>query len=105
MTITSVTCPAGSWTVSSTRRVQSEQAFGTLAGRMMALGLIERRPGGGQRIEHHLTPSGEQVLAAGHRIADKVLATCFAPLDETDRTTLLNLLRRVTADQDADAGP
>jgi DNA-binding MarR family transcriptional regulator len=84
---------------------QSEQAFGTLAGRMMALGLIERRPGGGRRIEHHLTPSGEQVLAAGHRIADEVLATCFGPLDETDRATLLNLLRRVTADQDADAGP
>lgn len=34
---------------------QSEQAFGTLAGRLAALGLIERRPGTGRRIEHYLT--------------------------------------------------
>lgn len=34
---------------------QSEQAFGTLAGRLAALGLIDRRPGTGRRIEHYLT--------------------------------------------------
>ncbi|MXM64115.1 MarR family transcriptional regulator [Streptomyces sp. HUCO-GS316] len=82
---------------------QSEQAFGTLAGRLVALGQIERRPGGGRRIEHYLTPSGEQVLAAGHRIADEVLNACFAPLGDAERTTLLRLLRRLTADADADA--
>lgn len=84
---------------------QSEQAFGTLAGRLVVLGLIERRPGNGRRIEHYLTPAGEQTLTAGHRIADEVLATCFAPLSDTERATLLSLLRRVTADGDADAGP
>ncbi len=34
---------------------QSEQAFGTLAGRLAAQHLIDRRPGRGRSIEHHLT--------------------------------------------------
>ncbi|MFD5411957.1 MarR family winged helix-turn-helix transcriptional regulator [Streptomyces nojiriensis] len=74
---------------------QSEQAFGTLAGRLAALGLIERRPGTGRRIEHYLTPSGEEVLRAGHRIADEVLASCYANLSAADRSALLDLLERV----------
>jgi DNA-binding MarR family transcriptional regulator len=80
---------------------QSEQAFGTLAGRLAALGLIERRPGNGRRIEHYLTASGEQVLAAGHQIADEVLAACYAALSAADRATLLGLLQRITGDGDA----
>ncbi|MFE7166317.1 MarR family winged helix-turn-helix transcriptional regulator [Streptomyces sp. NPDC057616] len=74
---------------------QTEQAFGTLAGRLTAQGLIERRPGHGRRIEHHLTPSGERTLKAGHKVADEVLAEHFAPLPEQDRATLLDLLRRL----------
>lgn len=74
---------------------QTEQAFGTLAGRLTAQGLIERRPGHGRRIEHHLTPSGERTLKAGHKVADEVLAEHFAPLPEQDRTTLLDLLQRL----------
>ncbi|MEU3465712.1 MarR family winged helix-turn-helix transcriptional regulator [Streptomyces sp. NPDC006733] len=80
---------------------QSEQAFGTLAGRLVALGLIERRPGHGRRIEHYLTPAGEQTLATGHRIADDVLAACFAALSPTDRGTLLELLGRIDHDPGA----
>jgi DNA-binding MarR family transcriptional regulator len=80
---------------------QSEQAFGTLAGRCAAQGLIERRPGNGRRIEHYLTETGEQVLKAGHRIADEVLATCYSALSPADRTTLLDLLQRVEAGKDA----
>ncbi len=79
---------------------QSEQAFGTLAGRLVAQGLVERRPGHGRRIEHHLTPSGEEILGAGHRIADEVLATCYSALSEKDRTTLLDLLQRLIAGED-----
>src|SRR6478609_3867924 len=48
---------------------QTEQAFGALVGRLAAQGLVERRPGRGRRIEHHLTASGGQVLAAGHKVA------------------------------------
>ncbi|MDH6589385.1 DNA-binding MarR family transcriptional regulator [Streptomyces sp. SAI-133] len=76
---------------------QTEQAFGTLAGRLTAQALVERRPGHGRRIEHHLTPNGERVLAAGHKVADEVLAGCFSPLPDEDRATLLDLLRRLTA--------
>jgi DNA-binding MarR family transcriptional regulator len=79
---------------------QTEQAFGALAGRLTAQGLVERRPGHGRRIEHHLTPAGEQVLAAGHKVADKVLAACFSPLPDTDRATLLDLLQRLTTERD-----
>ncbi|MFF4580345.1 MarR family winged helix-turn-helix transcriptional regulator [Streptomyces sp. NPDC001373] len=80
---------------------QTEQAFGTLAGRLTAQALVERRPGHGRRIEHRLTPVGEQVLAAGHTVADKVLADCFSALPDADRATLLGLLRRLTAERDA----
>ncbi|MFE7773564.1 MarR family winged helix-turn-helix transcriptional regulator [Streptomyces sp. NPDC057445] len=76
---------------------QSEQAFGALAGRLVALGLIERRPGNGRRIEHYLTAAGEEVLSAGHRIADEVLAACYSALSSADRATLLELLHRVDA--------
>ncbi|MGA6154338.1 MarR family transcriptional regulator [Stenotrophomonas sp. NPDC087984] len=43
---------------------QSEQAFGALVGRLTVQGLVERSPGHGRRIEHRLTPVGEQTLAA-----------------------------------------
>ncbi|MGD3110508.1 MarR family winged helix-turn-helix transcriptional regulator [Streptomyces sp. YGL11-2] len=78
---------------------QSEQAFGTLANRLVAQGLVERRQGHGRRIEHHLTPTGERVLKEGHRVADEVLASCFAALSAADRAALLDLLRRVLADE------
>ncbi|MFI6846371.1 MarR family winged helix-turn-helix transcriptional regulator [Kitasatospora sp. NBC_00085] len=80
---------------------QTEQAFGTLVGRLTTQGAVERRPGHGRRIEHHLTPVGEQILAAGHRIADEVLATCFAALPATDRATLFDLLQRLTTEETA----
>ncbi|MFI2184417.1 MarR family winged helix-turn-helix transcriptional regulator [Streptomyces sioyaensis] len=79
---------------------QSEQAFGTLVGRLAAQGLVERRPGHGRRIEHHLTPAGEQVLMAGHKVADEVLAACFSSLPDADRATLLGLLQRLTGERD-----
>ncbi|WP_067804114.1 MarR family winged helix-turn-helix transcriptional regulator [Actinomadura formosensis] len=77
------------------RTFQSEQAFGTLAGRLVAQGLIDRRPGRGRSIEHHLTPAGEKILEAGHRIADDALAEIFSPLSDDERATLLDLLLRV----------
>ncbi|MEU2339286.1 MarR family winged helix-turn-helix transcriptional regulator [Streptomyces sp. NPDC013172] len=76
---------------------QSEQAFGTLVGRLAAQGLVERRPGHGRRIQHHLTPEGERTLQAGHAVAAKVLADCFAGLSTAERATLLGLLERLNA--------
>lgn len=74
---------------------QGDQAFGTLASRLAAQHLVERRPGHGRRIEHHLTEAGERVLAAGRTVTREVLATSFDPLTEPERATLLALLRRV----------
>ncbi|MER5714164.1 MarR family winged helix-turn-helix transcriptional regulator [Streptomyces sp. NPDC002132] len=74
---------------------QSEQAFGTLAGRLVAQGLVDRRPGHGRRIEHHLTAEGQRVLTSGHEVADSVLAECFEGLEEAEREALLGLLRKL----------
>ncbi|MEU8118555.1 MarR family winged helix-turn-helix transcriptional regulator [Spirillospora sp. NPDC049024] len=75
---------------------QSEQAFGTLAGRLAAQGLIDRRPGRHRSVEHHLTPAGEKLLGTGRQIVDEALAELFAPLPEDDRATLLALLLRLS---------
>lgn len=79
----------------ATATFQSEQAFGALAGRLAAQGLVERTPGHGRRVEHRLTPAGEQTLAAGRQVSQKVLEECFSPLPSTDRATLLGLLQQL----------
>ncbi|MEU5382573.1 MULTISPECIES: MarR family winged helix-turn-helix transcriptional regulator [Kitasatospora] len=76
----------------ATATFQTEQSFGTLAGRLLAQGLITRTPGHGRRLEHHLTPAGQALLATGEQIADTVLTDHFAPLTPEERTTLLHLL-------------
>ena len=73
---------------------QSDQAFGTLATRLEARGLIERRAGSGRVIQHHLTPEGESVLAKGLPKATAVAAASFANLSEPERATLLALLEK-----------
>jgi DNA-binding MarR family transcriptional regulator len=77
---------------------QTDQAFGTLANRLEAQGLIERRPGYGRRIEHRLTPKGQQILEAGTAIAEEVLRDSFKGLSEEERETLLNLLNKITGE-------
>ncbi|MEU6479435.1 MarR family winged helix-turn-helix transcriptional regulator [Streptomyces sp. NPDC047017] len=84
---------------------QSEQAFGTLAGRLVAQRLVDRRPGHGRRIEHHLTSEGERLLEAGHEVADSVLAECFEALTASEREVLLELLRKIGDTPKAAAGP
>jgi DNA-binding MarR family transcriptional regulator len=76
---------------------QSDQSFGTLASRLEAHGLIERRPGRGRRIEHHLTAPGEAIVRAGRQIATELLAESFAGLSGPERTQLLRLLAKVGA--------
>ncbi|MCU1514763.1 MAG: putative MarR-family transcriptional regulator [Microbacteriaceae bacterium] len=87
--------PASSAHYLAVTTFQSDQAFGTLAGRLVHKGLITRAPGPGRRIEHHLTPAGIQMLQSGSAIADTVLAQSFAPLAEAERETLFTLLGRV----------
>ncbi|WP_329546534.1 MarR family transcriptional regulator [Streptomyces sp. NBC_01356] len=76
---------------------QGDQSFGTLATRLAAQRLIERRSGRGRRNEHHLTEEGERVLAAGRAVTLDVLGASFAPLTEAERVTLLGLLSKVGA--------
>lgn len=74
---------------------QSDQSFGTLAGRLVAQGLVNRSAGRGRRVDHHLTPAGRRVLEQGQEIATEVLATSLGTLSEQERETLLGLLDRV----------
>lgn len=73
----------------------SDQAFGTLAARLIEQGLVSRAPGQGRRIEYDLTPDGADLLAAAQAAVDELLAEFFGVLDEPERATLLSLLERV----------
>ena len=77
---------------------QSDQSFGTLAGRLVDRGLLARSAGRGRRLEHALTESGRAALAEGHRVASDVLPQLFAPLDDVQRAALLEALLALTAD-------
>lgn len=74
---------------------QSDQAFGTLAARMIGRGLIERVPGPGRAVRHRITARGRTLLADGSRIADAVLSESFAPLTGRQLDTLGDLLDRL----------
>ena len=75
---------------------QSDQAFGTLANRLVDLGLVARSAGRGRRIEHTLTDEGRHVLANGHDIAAEVLDELFNSIGDDDQATLLRLLQKLT---------
>ncbi|WP_431246602.1 MarR family winged helix-turn-helix transcriptional regulator [Leifsonia xyli] len=77
---------------------QSDQAFGTLANRLVDRGLIARSAGRGRRLEHELTDAGRAALAEGHEVAAGVLGELFAPLDEEQRAAMSKLLRILTAE-------
>lgn len=79
---------------------QSDQAFGTLANRLVDRGLIARDAGRGRRLDHTLTDAGRDALADGHRIAAEVLDGLFAPLDEGQRATLADLLGVLLAEDE-----
>jgi DNA-binding MarR family transcriptional regulator len=74
---------------------QSDQAFGTLAGRLEAAGWIARERGHGRRIEHRVTPAGRRVLKDGHDVVSAELAAAFASLNAAERAELLRLLRKL----------
>ncbi|MFF1282269.1 MarR family winged helix-turn-helix transcriptional regulator [Streptomyces sp. NPDC058299] len=77
---------------------QSGQAFGTLASRLVARGLIARSAGRGRRLEHTLTETGRSALEAGRQVMVGVLQELFAQLDEAQRLALLQTLLVLTED-------
>ncbi|HEV2654111.1 MAG TPA: MarR family winged helix-turn-helix transcriptional regulator [Ktedonobacteraceae bacterium] len=74
---------------------QTDQSFGTLAGRLIARGLIDRVAGPGRAIYHCLTPAGEALLNEGHPLYDEVISKSFSPLSPTELDTLYDLLARL----------
>src|SRR5580698_6229094 len=74
---------------------QSDQAFGTLANRLEAQGLIVRSSGHGRRVEHALTADGERMLEAGREVTHAVSERQFARLTRDEIAVLHDLLDRV----------
>jgi len=75
---------------------QSDQAFGTLANRLVERGLIVRSAGHGRRVAHTLTEAGHTALVEGRQVSVGVLEELFAPLDDAQRTELLGSLHKLT---------
>ena len=73
---------------------QTDQAFGTLATRLMAKGLVQRQPGVGRALVHSLTRKGRSVLEQGQVIAALANEEAFADLAESERAQLLRLVRK-----------
>jgi DNA-binding MarR family transcriptional regulator len=71
---------------------QSDQAFGTLAARMIDRGLIERVPGPGRAIRHRLTEKGQRLRATGGQVVDQILTDSFAALSAEDLSAFRDLL-------------
>ncbi len=74
---------------------QTDQAFGTLATRLMDKGLIQRQAGVGRALVHTLTRKGRTVLEQGLPIAGAVVMQTFEGLSESETTQLLRLVRKV----------
>lgn len=74
---------------------QTDQAFGTLAARLEARGLIRRTTGAGRAIRPELTPEGERVYAEGRAITEQVVRRSFEPLDDDELSVLGGLLQRL----------
>lgn len=73
----------------------SDQAFGTLANRLLRQGFVRRQPGEGRAIVHSLTPKGKNLLDQGRGIVREVFAASFAPLDGEERAVLFQLLTKL----------
>lgn len=83
---------------------QTDQAFGTLAARMVERGLIERVPGPGRAVRHRLTDKGEAIRAEGDRRVTGAIQRSFAGLDPAQLDQLGGLLELVL-DHPLDATP
>lgn len=77
---------------------QSDQAFGTLAARMIDDGLIQRVTGPGRAVKHELTPRGQALRKAGEKVVDPVLEKSFEALSAKQLATFGDLLALVLAE-------
>lgn len=80
---------------------QTDQAFGTLANRLEAQGLLVRTAGEGRRIAHRLSARGEQMLEKADVVADRTRSELYTPLSRADRRVLLDILGRFVEGDEA----
>src|SRR3954471_15042229 len=73
---------------------QSDQAFGTLAQRMIERGLIERIDGPGRAVKHRLTAKGEQLRSVGNDVVDGVVRESLGRLSADELAQLDVLLAK-----------
>ncbi len=73
---------------------QSDQAFGTLAQRLIDRGLIERVPGPGRAVKHRLTVRGELVRLEGDAVVDTVVSSSLSALTAQELAALDKLLSK-----------
>ena len=71
---------------------QTDQSFGSLAGRMADRGLIERLPGPGRAVRHRLTEEGSRLRAEGQDAVDAVFESSFHDLSAAQLDRLGELL-------------
>ncbi|MER8225633.1 MarR family winged helix-turn-helix transcriptional regulator [Streptomyces sp. NPDC094143] len=71
---------------------QTDQSMGTLAGRMINRGLIERVDGPGRAVRHRLTAEGERLRLEGAAVVDRVMKDTLGVLTPEELATLHGLL-------------
>ena len=76
---------------------QTDQSMGELAKRMVDRGLIERIEGPGRKVQHRITPAGDDLRRTGGEAADGVLAESLGQLSADERETLYTLLLKAAA--------
>ena len=84
---------------------QTDQSFGALAMRLLEKGLITRSPGKGRVIGHLLTAEGEAALSRSSAVADSALQEEFGCLSNSERRTLLGLMKRLVEQNPAVTDP
>ncbi|BCJ50833.1 MarR family transcriptional regulator [Actinoplanes sp. NBRC 14428] len=77
--------------------LQTDQATGSLASRMVDRGLLVRVPGPGRVVRHRLTELGERLRREGEGRAGRVCAETFAPLGRARLDELGDLLEALLA--------
>jgi DNA-binding MarR family transcriptional regulator len=76
---------------------QSDQAFGTLAGRMIERGLIERIVAPGRAVQHRLTKEGVSQRRRGNELVVRTLASSFSALSASQLANFDDALRTILA--------
>jgi DNA-binding MarR family transcriptional regulator len=76
---------------------QSDQAFGTLAGRMIERGLIERVVAPGRAVQHRLTKEGTSQRRRGNEIVARTLKESFSALSSKQLADFDHALRIILA--------